>query len=124
MIRRRSTHAEQPPLSAAVAVVALAGWGTEPAEGMGDRGGLFTLAMEPDRDDGFARLWRDHEPYLRAEAARRGITPEFCMDGCAPMFFAERVSRFTWQQRGEYDTRVALDLIEDDTNQTGSEGER
>lgn len=103
MTLRRKAVAIKAPLSAAVACVLLGGWSELPSEGGNDSSGLFDMAME--RDEGLARRWREHEPYLRAEAKRRRIEPRFAVPGQpgATMFFAERVSKYSWLEISEAD---------------------
>ncbi len=63
--------ADRPPLSAAVRAVVLGGWSA--GRGIADDDGLFELWAE--NLPGVARLWREHEVFLRAEAKRLGIEP-------------------------------------------------
>ena len=89
--RRRSTPAA--PVSAATAGVLLSGWGAPPlggAEQHGFAGGFIEL-YEPG-DAGIVRLWRQHETYLRQEAARFGIKPEYETDDGQAVFFGELIA--------------------------------
>ena len=88
-----------PKLPEVVIVMALRGWSAikelgplSPADS--------TAAFEAFRgnEQFMARLWRAHEPFLRAEAERRGIQPLEDEDG-PPLFFAERCAADVWLRR-------------------------
>jgi hypothetical protein len=87
---RQPAEPEEPPLGALVAVRLLAGWGVEPAEGPGDSRGFLELLQ--GRHPRVAALWRQHEPWLRAEARRRQIEPDWGPVDGPPMFYAEWVA--------------------------------
>ncbi len=81
-VAEASTH--PPVLSAGVVGVLLAGW--EKSNLAGDDQ-LFDLFMR--RDTGVVALWRQHESFLRGEARRLGIEPDFEMPSGQALFFAE-----------------------------------
>jgi hypothetical protein len=81
-----------PPLSAAVALVLLGGpHAAFPADLDGaDEAGKLQRA--PDGLARIAALWRQHEVWLRAEAARRDIEPMFG-EARALEFFGQHLAR-------------------------------
>ena len=88
-MKRRQTVRR--PLSPATCAVLLSGWSATPPAGAGvdvDPDDFFDLF---DGDEMIAALWSQHEPFLRAEAARLGVTPSF---GSARrrLFFGEYVA--------------------------------
>jgi hypothetical protein len=71
--------------------ILLSGFGTPPLDGVkhhGFGGGFIDLFD----DESTARLWQQHEPFLRAEAARYGIQPEFEADNGTLLFYGELVT--------------------------------
>ena len=70
-----------------VAAIILGGWEATPpggaAPGFGATGDLFAGG-----DAEIVRLWRAHEPYLRALAAAWGWSPSWDLDG-RQLFFGE-----------------------------------
>jgi hypothetical protein len=44
-------------------------------------------------DEGIVRLWRQHERYLREDAARHGIEPAWETNDGQTVFFGELVQR-------------------------------
>jgi len=100
---RLKNRNQEAPLSPAVVATVLGGWGT--TSSLGDDDGLFDLYMS--RQTGVVALWAEHEAFLRAEARRLKITPDFEMPDGRVLFFAEFVSRPQaeqmeyWQLRGE-----------------------
>ena len=73
-----------------VAAILLGGFGSRPLDGEqhhGFGGGFLELFD----DAGTARLWQLHEPYLRGEAERLGIRPEWDGGDGRLLFYAEFV---------------------------------
>ena len=89
ILKRATERDDRPPLSEAVILILLAGWGVE-IDGL-DKTGMFTMAMASEA--GEAALWREHEGVLRAEAKRRGIAPHYSTPR-GLMFSAERIAAF------------------------------
>jgi hypothetical protein len=75
-----------------VAAILLGGFGTPPLDGVKHHGfgGMFFQLYE-DGDEGIARLWRDHEQYLRSEAMRYGIQPAWDTGDGTLLFYGEFV---------------------------------
>jgi hypothetical protein len=89
-IHRRAPLTEVAVLDSAVTAVLLAGWSARPPEGDDPATtALFELFLE--RDAGAARLWREHSEFLRMEAKRLKIAPEF--GPRSRLFFAEDLAR-------------------------------
>ena len=82
------------PVSPATAAVLLGGWCAPPLDGLehGFSGGFLDLYEAGGA--GIVRLWRTHERFLRSEAARLGIEPEFEGDGGERLYFAEHIARY------------------------------
>jgi hypothetical protein len=89
MAIQKRTNAEI-PLSAASVYTLLTGTFTAPA-GADDT--WDTLYF--DGAEAAARLWRQHEAYLRAEARRLGIAPSSGIGG--RLFFAEACALEHWR---------------------------
>jgi hypothetical protein len=91
-IHKRSTYLNTPPLSPTAVCLLLGGYSCDPAEGgpggFGDAGDLYFGG-----DPAFAEAWTQHEAFLRAEAKRRGIEPEYASPR-GPMFFGERLAAY------------------------------
>jgi hypothetical protein len=73
-MRRRRTDTAPPPLKPSVVALLLRGWGTEAPEPSAH--GFGGGQLEVFERDGVARLWNDHEPFLRATAQRWGWEPD------------------------------------------------
>lgn len=79
---------EAATLGARTVAVLLGGWSAtppHPVEGPPDDE-LFDLFQQ--NTAGIVRLWREHEAFLRGEARRLGIAPEWTANG-RPAFFGE-----------------------------------
>ena len=101
MVQRRSRH-QAAPASPATAAVLLSGWGAPPlggAEQHGFAGGF--LELFEGNNKGIARLWRQHERYLRHEAARFGIEPESETDDGRIVFFGELAAELDRTQEND-----------------------
>ena len=96
-------------LSSSVVATVLGGWGT--TSSLADDDGLFDLFMR--RDTGVAELWRQHESFLRGEAERLGIMPDFEMPDGRVLFFGEFVSRPQAEQ-SEYWHRRSEESLTDE----------
>lgn len=88
-IRRASSV---PDLSPATVAILLGGWGAEAPEPSPHGFGGGMLELYDPNCAGFIRFWRDHEPWLRAQAAAWGWLPEYEVDG-QKLFYAEYVIR-------------------------------
>lgn len=90
MIRRRTAPPSPVTLSRGVVAVLLEGWAAASMTGPGpDDGQLFDLFRL--RGAGVVALWQQHEPYLRAEAARLRVSPTW--GPRSQYFFAEFLAR-------------------------------
>ena len=85
-IRKRSLEPDAPPLSPDVTCLLLGGYRCSPAEGSAEGFG-GTLDLYIGGDVAIAAAWREHAAYLRQEAKRRGIEPDWGPRG--DQFFAE-----------------------------------
>jgi hypothetical protein len=107
-VRKRITTPAVAPLSPDVVAILLAGWSAKPAGGIeSEDDGLFDLFSE--RDEGIARLFREHEAFLRSEASRLGIRPSWHLGG-RELFFGEYVG-LPWSERVAFE--MAADEGED-----------
>ncbi len=106
-VAEASTH--PPVLSAGVVGVLLAGW--EKSNLAGDDQ-LFDLFMR--RDTGVVALWRQHESFLRGEARRLGIEPDFEMPDSRVLFFGEFLSRPPDEQTAYWQRRSKEALTDED----------
>ena len=82
-----------------VAAILLGGPGQPPLDG-GQHHGFGGGFLELFDDAGTAHLWQTHETYLRGEAARLGIQPEWGTDDGRLLFYAEYVQH-TLQTEGK-----------------------
>ena len=82
----------RPDLSAATVAVLLWGWSAHPPapdlEPRGFDGGFIDLYSTA----GIVRLWRTHEPYLRATAGRWGWSPRHVGPDGRARFFGEHAA--------------------------------
>jgi hypothetical protein len=74
-IRGRDT--ETPPMSYDTAAILLGGWGAAPPAGVDRQFGFGGQMLEAFEAGGVARLWREHERFLRATAARWDWAPPY-----------------------------------------------
>jgi hypothetical protein len=91
-MKRREAVAGPPDLKPETVAVLLAGWGAEPPASVpqGPRGfdGNFLTLYDAG---GIARLWREHETWLRAQAAEWNWSPAFTLDD-RMLFYGEYVA--------------------------------
>ena len=79
------------PLEPDVVAILLGGWLAEPPGGRERQAGFTpgTLDVFSGNLPRVAELWHQHEAFLRAEARRVGVAPEFILPGGAVGFFGE-----------------------------------
>lgn len=95
MIKKRVITSSA-PLDPEVAAILIGGWSAQPLDGEPTKG--FTpplLDLFMGHDEGLVRLWLQHEGFLRAEAQRLGIVPDWpqVRDRGPKYFFGEYVMR-------------------------------
>ncbi len=109
-MKLRSNRQDVPVLSSSVVATVLGGWGT--TSSLADDDGLFDLYMQ--RATGIVQLWRQHESFLRGEAERLGIEPDFEMPDSRVLFFGEFLSRPPDEQTAYWQRRSKEALTDED----------
>ena len=80
---------DAPPMTDTIGAILLGGWCAEPPGGAshGFGGGFLELAMFSQAE--FVAFWRLHETYLRQNAQRLAIEPEWDGGAAGLVFFGE-----------------------------------